>query len=114
MRISDWSSDVCSSDLAETRTELLRSGGRLCTPSTFTTGYRYAEMGYTAAFEPAMLPANARNTHIELADVPMELGRASCRESVFQYVSILLVAVSLTKIFSFLSFLFFFLSFFFF
>src|SRR3546814_1876015 len=71
MRISDWSSDVCSSDLAETRTELLRSGGRLCTPSTFTTGYRYAEMGYTAAFEPAMLPANARNTHIELADVPM-------------------------------------------
>ncbi len=58
-------------DHAKTRTGLLRSGGGLCTPSTFTTGYRYAEMGYTAAFEPAMLPANARNTHIELADVPM-------------------------------------------
>jgi formylmethanofuran dehydrogenase subunit A len=28
-------------------------------------------MGYTAAFEPAMLPANARHAHAELADVPM-------------------------------------------
>jgi formylmethanofuran dehydrogenase subunit A len=33
-----------------------------------TAGYRYAEMGYTAAFEPAMLPANARQAHMELAD----------------------------------------------
>ena len=55
----------------EPRTELLRSGGGLFTPSTFATGYRYAQMGYTAAFEPAMLPSNARNTHLELADVPM-------------------------------------------
>jgi formylmethanofuran dehydrogenase subunit A len=55
----------------EHRTALLRSGGGLATPSTFTTGYRYAQMGYTAAFEPAMLPANARNTHLELADVPL-------------------------------------------
>lgn len=55
----------------EPRSDLLRSGGGLFTPSTFTTGYRYAQMGYTAAFEPAMLPSNARNTHLELADVPM-------------------------------------------
>ena len=26
-------------------------------PRTFITGYRYAELGYTAAFEPAMVPA---------------------------------------------------------
>ena len=31
-------------------------GQRLRTPSSFITGYRYAAMGYTAAFEPAMVP----------------------------------------------------------
>jgi len=36
-----------------------------------TTGYRYAEMGYTACFEPAMLPSNARQAHMEMADTPM-------------------------------------------
>jgi formylmethanofuran dehydrogenase subunit A len=50
---------------------LRRAGGGIYTPSTFATGYRYAEMGYTAAFEPAMVPANARHTHAELADTPM-------------------------------------------
>ena len=49
----------------------LRSGSGLATPSTFSTGQRYALMGYTAAFEPAMVPANARHTHLELADTPM-------------------------------------------
>jgi formylmethanofuran dehydrogenase subunit A len=55
----------------EARTPLLRSGSGVATPSTFTTGYRYARMGYTAAFEPAMLPTNARHAHAELSDVPM-------------------------------------------
>ena len=40
-------------------------------PSTGITGYRYAEMGYTACFEPAMQPANARHTHLEMGDIPM-------------------------------------------
>lgn len=40
-------------------------------PSTWATGYRYAEMGYTACFEPAMLPTNARHTHLEMGDIPM-------------------------------------------
>ncbi|MEM8844545.1 MAG: formylmethanofuran dehydrogenase subunit A [Pseudomonadota bacterium] len=40
-------------------------------PSTFTAGYRYAEMGYTACFEPAVLPVNARQAHMEMADTPM-------------------------------------------
>jgi formylmethanofuran dehydrogenase subunit A len=56
---------------AEARSDLSRSGSGLCTPSSFTTGYRYARLGYTAAFEPAMLPANARQVHAELADMPM-------------------------------------------
>ena len=42
-----------------------------CTPGTLATGYRYVEMGYTAAFEPAMVPANARHTHMEMGDVPI-------------------------------------------
>lgn len=53
------------------RTELTRAGCGHAIPSTFTAGYRYAEMGYTAAFEPAMLPVNARQTHMEMGDTPL-------------------------------------------
>jgi len=53
------------------RHEHLRSGSGHCTPSIFTTGYAYAEMGYTAAFEPAMVPGNARTNHLEMADLPV-------------------------------------------
>ncbi|BCG03794.1 formylmethanofuran dehydrogenase subunit A (plasmid) [Paraburkholderia sp. PGU19] len=42
-----------------------------CTPGTLATGYRYAEMGYTAAFEPAMIASNARHTHLEMGDTPI-------------------------------------------
>jgi|KBSSwiStaDraftv2_1062776.scaffolds.fasta_scaffold00729_21 formylmethanofuran dehydrogenase subunit A len=42
-----------------------------CAPGTLATGYRYVEMGYTAAFEPAMVPSNARHAHMEMADVPI-------------------------------------------
>ena len=46
------------------RTELMRSGCGHAAPSTLTAGYRYSEMGYTARFEPAMLPSNARQAHM--------------------------------------------------
>jgi formylmethanofuran dehydrogenase subunit A len=49
--------------------ELASCGG--CTPGTLVTGYRYVEMGYTAAFEPAMLAANARHAHMEMGDTPI-------------------------------------------
>jgi formylmethanofuran dehydrogenase subunit A len=52
-------------------TELTRAGTGHALPSTIITGYRYAEMGYTAGFEPAVLPANARQAHMELGDTPM-------------------------------------------
>ncbi len=42
-----------------------------CSPGTLATGYRYVEMGYTAAFEPAMVPSNARHAHMEMGDVPV-------------------------------------------
>ena len=53
------------------RTNLTRAGTGHAVPSTMVTGYRYAEMGYTACFEPAMLPANARQAHMEMGDTPM-------------------------------------------
>ncbi len=53
------------------RTAITRSGGGHAAPSTTATGYRYAEMGYTTCFEPAVLPANARQSHMEMADTPM-------------------------------------------
>ena len=53
------------------RTDLMRSGSGHTVPSTLTTGYRYAEMGYTAGFEPAVLPINARQAHMEMGDIPM-------------------------------------------
>ncbi len=53
------------------RTDLTRAGTGHAVPSTLITGYRYAEMGYTACFEPAMLPANARQAHMEMGDTPM-------------------------------------------
>ena len=53
------------------RTDITRAGCGHAVPSTMITGYRYAEMGYTACFEPAMLPVNARQAHMEMADTPM-------------------------------------------
>ena len=52
-------------------TEHPHAGCGHAAPSTLTAGYRYAEMGYTACFEPAMLPINARQTHAEMADTPI-------------------------------------------
>lgn len=51
--------------------ELCRAGCGHAVPSTLTAGYRYAEMGYTAGFEPAVLPMNARQAHLEMGDTPM-------------------------------------------
>jgi formylmethanofuran dehydrogenase subunit A len=53
------------------RTSLTRSSCGHAAPGTLATGYRYAQMGYTACFEPAMLPINARQTHLELGDTPI-------------------------------------------
>lgn len=39
--------------------------------STTHTGYRYARMGYTTVVEPAMLPINALDVHLQMADIPI-------------------------------------------
>ncbi len=53
------------------RTELTRSSAGHAAPGTLATGYRYTEMGYTTCFEPALLPVNARQAHLEMADTPI-------------------------------------------
>jgi formylmethanofuran dehydrogenase subunit A len=48
-----------------------RSGTGGTVPTTFTTGYRYAGLGYTTAFDAAVAPLTARHTHAELDDTPL-------------------------------------------
>jgi len=50
---------------------LPRSGTGGTVPSTFTTGYRYAGLGYTTVFDAAVAPATARLSHAELDDTPI-------------------------------------------
>jgi formylmethanofuran dehydrogenase subunit A len=38
--------------------------------STYETGRLYAEMGFTTVVEPALIPRNALQAHLELADTP--------------------------------------------
>ena len=38
-------------------------------PAASVTADRYLDMGYTACFEPAVIPCNARSAHAEMADV---------------------------------------------
>ena len=48
-----------------------RSGSGGTVPSTFTTGYRYAGLGYTTVFDAAVAPVSARQTHAEFDDTPI-------------------------------------------
>jgi formylmethanofuran dehydrogenase subunit A len=60
----------------ECKTSVTRAGVGRSIPSTFTTGYRYARMGYTTIMNPSMPPLEAKHTHEELNDTPM-LDKAS-------------------------------------
>jgi len=55
----------------EPRREGFRSGTLGSVPSTFTTGYRYAGLGYTSAVDAAIPPLGARHAHHELRDTPV-------------------------------------------
>src|SRR3546814_2177947 len=73
MRISDWSSDVCSSDLpAVYPTRFLRT----------IFSYRFES---TLVMGTSFLAGSRSATHIISLDTS-EIGRASCRERVCQYV----------------------------
>lgn len=53
------------------RTPLTRSGTMGSVPSTFATGYKYAGLGYTTAFDAAIPPLGARHAHEEFHDTPI-------------------------------------------
>src|SRR3546814_4708391 len=76
MRISDWSSDVCSSDL----------GVGIDDPGV-ETGAENSGNAFTLTFH-APFPFMIRVPRWRLAYLPriLEIGRASCRERVCQYV----------------------------
>src|SRR3546814_12792085 len=109
MRISDWSSDVCSSDLLE---EKGRNSEEVWTSITVSQGsVQHLDFlnddekdVFKTAFEldqrwliehagdraPFICQAQSLNVFVQI-------GRASCRDRVCQYVSISVVAVSLKK-----------------
>jgi formylmethanofuran dehydrogenase subunit A len=53
------------------RTAITRSGTTGSVPSTFATGYLYAGLGYTTAFDAAVPPLGSRHAHEELQDTPI-------------------------------------------
>src|SRR3546814_4541167 len=80
MRISDWSSDVCSSDL-----EGSRSGAYLALLATDVLRDRAA--GAVAPAAPRFENLKKGGTSIAAQQgLGLEIGRASCRERVCQYV----------------------------
>src|SRR3546814_12351604 len=117
MRISDWSSDVCSSDLKVRRLPLPRGEtdifhDRLCDDQIVDSPEPVLRLGHPLA-EPlgvqrVLVGIERRQKIRRVAHLlqfdpqpvkgrRIEIGRASCRESVCQYVSLSVVAVSLKK-----------------
>jgi formylmethanofuran dehydrogenase subunit A len=66
----EHAADPTSAPSLEEAAGLARSGSGGTVPTTFTTGYRYAGLGYTTAFEAAVAPLMARHSHSELDDTP--------------------------------------------
>src|SRR3546814_5650756 len=86
MRISDWSSDVCSSDLG--------GPGRPLQHQVKLVGFQ------REALQPHRVGAAEpleQFAHPGFEVAFAQIGRASCRARVCQYVSISVVAVSLKK-----------------
>src|SRR3546814_7398518 len=85
MRISDWSSDVCSSDLP------IHQAGRnqveIHLRTRRSVAARRGRIGRheAAPVDQRQCPLRAETEHID-ETLPGEIGRASCRERVCQYV----------------------------
>src|SRR3546814_11219888 len=119
MRISDWSSDVCSSDLLgdeplrpwDAAARAVSTAAKAKVAIVFgceRTGLTNEELDLCHAV--TMIPANPGYSSLNLsqavqvlayelrkASLPEENGRASCRERVCQYVSISVVAGEFKK-----------------
>jgi formylmethanofuran dehydrogenase subunit A len=67
----DHARDVAAAPALDDVTAPPRSGVGGTVPSTFTTGYRYAGLGYTTVFDAAVAPLMARSAHGQLDDTPI-------------------------------------------
>src|SRR3546814_13443229 len=99
MRISDWSSDVCSSDLGRQvpvrligEAHVTEDLGRI--PSFVDWARLIQPMPWVLRGNPAGSPG--LDPTIETVTA-VAIGRASCRETVCPFVSVSVVAVSLQK-----------------
>src|SRR3546814_19420408 len=93
MRISDWSSDVCSSDLQYRVAFEVENVTRNGKPEPYQTERRGNGVRLYIGSEDRLLPGGEH----EYAITYRKIGRASCRERVCQYVSISVVAVALKQ-----------------
>src|SRR3546814_16561671 len=101
MRISDWSSDVCSSDLefdADSRRHFVQAEFRVSAQSA-RMGYRLDGPALAMAAPRQILSEAANYGPVQLpaGGQALEIGRASCRESVCQSGYISVVAVYLKQ-----------------
>src|SRR3546814_14223110 len=104
MRISDWSSDVCSSDLLAAPGDRCVPGGRpgQSVLDRLRLALEQADLEilglvdrFAVGLHDAIGGAQHQLAHSDALEVEVvEIGRASCRERVCQYGSISVVAVS--------------------
>src|SRR3546814_17726999 len=101
MRISDWSSDVCSSDLIAQVDALERRPARPAIGTCATSANRRVVLGRTRVLYVRVVMATKRTAHqhppLRSGTRPGQNGRASCRERVCKYGEISVVAVELKK-----------------
>src|SRR3546814_10962844 len=95
MRISDWSSDVCSSDLVRSQAMQLTIGKLAQAGDVGVETIRYYQRRGLLD-TPARSGGDGWGGGIRRYGEDDQIGRASCRERVCQYGSISVVAVSLT------------------
>src|SRR3546814_9242452 len=87
MRISDWSSDVCSSDLIGGTGNLQKLGaGTLTLTGANTYGNTQVQAGTLVGNAASIRGDLTNNGSVVFNQASDEIGRASCRERVCQYV----------------------------
>src|SRR3546814_14002569 len=103
MRISDWSSDVCSSYLPGNGIESISQTGQQRLP--LRRQFKRVRMSQKQRKDKTIFQQTDQATYRSLGDVQLscrgretaKIGRASCRERVCQSVYTSVVAVSLKK-----------------
>src|SRR3546814_17452087 len=104
MRISDWSSDVCSSDLLKHQPLMRRVVGN---QAAKPRGIGIIDLNAARQIEPRRRIMRGDQSPLDSVRIgerclhgvppPEAIGSASCRESVCKYASISVVGVSLKK-----------------